>query len=228
MVTKRNARGETSPCREVRSGSQGPQRGGEHRAGRLSTDLGGEHRPGRSDARRDAHSSASRGRDSEDRRDSGERPSAAKRRRWPWVVALSAFLVVVLVVGVFSWNRWFAFDDAHDIQGSWQVVGTTVYISVDADAIRITDDVAYSYSLDSGGKSLSLSFGEYSGGGHYWFSLDRQTLVFADGAATGIGSLSGDIVLTWDDLVSSIQGKAPALPSGENTVVLKRVSASAS
>lgn len=144
------------------------------------------------------------------------------------MVALVVLFLAVLVIGAFSWYRWLAFDDARDVQGSWQVAGTTTIISIDADIVRITDDVAYSYALDSGEKSIALSFGEYAGGGHYWFTSDRQTLVFADGAATGIAALPGDIALTWEDLVASVQGRAASLPSDENTVVLKRVSASAS
>lgn len=144
------------------------------------------------------------------------------------MVVLVVLLIAALIVGAFSWYRWLAFDDARDIQGSWQVAGSDVTISIDGEAIRITDDVAYSYALDSGEKSLALSFGEYAGGGHYWFTADRQTLVFADGAATGIASLPEDIAWTWEGFVASVQGRAAPLPSGENMVVLKRTAASAS
>ena len=62
------------------------------------------------------------------------------------------------------------------------MAGTATAVSVDAEAIRLTDDVAYAYQLDPWAKTLSFTFGSYAGGGCYQFSLDRQTLVIKDGS----------------------------------------------
>lgn len=157
-----------------------------------------------------------------------QRSQRAPRRKWPKVVALSVLGVAVVALCLLAWQRWLRYDDAHDVQGAWQVAGTAVTVSVDGSSIRITDDVAYHYELDSGAKTFALSFGEYSGSGHYWFSFDRQTLVFIDGNFAGISVLAEDIAWSWEELVASVQGREPVLPSGENVVVLKRVAEGAS
>ena len=44
----------------------------------------------------------------------------------------------------------------------------------------MNSDVAYSYSLDTFNKTISFSFGKYSGSGSYAFSPDRTTLVLTE------------------------------------------------
>ncbi|MEE0705692.1 MAG: hypothetical protein UCH28_04835, partial [Adlercreutzia sp.] len=79
--------------------------------------------------------------------------SSAPRRRWP-VALIAVVLVVVLVVGLvvggFSYVRWFAHDDAADIQGTWYLAGTDTPIEIAADRIHLTDDVSYPYTLNTG------------------------------------------------------------------------------
>ena len=126
------------------------------------------------------------------------------------------------MAAVFSWNRWLRFDDARDFQGSWQMAGAASAVAIDGDVIRLTEDVAYAYRLDPGSKTLSFTFGTYSGKGRYRFSLDRQTLVIQDGDFSWFSTLTDDAVWTFQALVAAVQGGEPPLPEGDDVVVLVR------
>lgn len=159
-------------------------------------------------------------------RDRGGAPrssSAKKRRKWPFVVVGAVVLVVVAIVVAFSCWRWTFANDAQDIQGTWYIAGTQKTVEVTADGIKLADDVTYSYTIDEGAKTLSLSFGNMEGEARYRFSLDRQTLALRDGETTWGNSLSEDISWTIAALGRSIQGEqaSPEL-SGDSTMVLTR------
>lgn len=159
-------------------------------------------------------------------RDRGGAPrssSAKKRRKWPFVVVGAVVLVVVAIVVAFSCWRWTFANDAQDIQGTWYIAGTQKTVDVTADGIKLADDVTYSYTIDEGAKTLSLSFGNMEGEARYRFSLDRQTLALRDGETTWGNSLSEDISWTIAALGRSIQGEqaSPEL-SGDSTMVLTR------
>lgn len=47
------------------------------------------------------------------------------------------------------------------IQGTWYIAGTQKTVDVTADGIKLADDVTYSYTIDEGAKTLSLSFGNH-------------------------------------------------------------------
>ena len=132
-------------------------------------------------------------------------------------------LVVVAVVVAFSCWRWTFANDAQDIQGTWYIAGTQKTVDVTADGIKLADDVTYSYTIDEGAKTLSLSFGNMEGEARYRFSLDRQTLALRDGETTWGNSLSEDISWTIAALGRAIQGEqaSPEL-SGDSTMVLTR------
>lgn len=132
-------------------------------------------------------------------------------------------LVVVAVVVAFSCWRWTFANDAQDIQGTWYIAGTQKTVEVTADGIKLADDVTYSYTIDEGAKTLSLSFGNMEGEARYRFSLDRQTLALRDGGSTWGNSLSEDISWTIAALGRAIQGEqaSPEL-SGDSTMVLTR------
>lgn len=152
------------------------------------------------------------------------RPSAAKKRKkWPFVVAGAAVLLIVAVVVAFSCWRWAFANDAQDIQGTWYIAGTQKTATITADGIKLADDVTYSYTIDEGAKSLSLTFGNMEGEARYRFSLDRQTLALRDGESTWGNSLSEDISWTIAALGRAIQGEqaSPEL-SGDSTMVLTR------
>ena len=132
-------------------------------------------------------------------------------------------LVAVAVVVAFSCWRWTFANDAQDIQGTWYIAGTQKTVEVTADGIKLADDVTYSYTIDEGAKTLSLSFGNMEGEARYRFSLDRQTLALRDGESTWGNSLSEDISWTIAALGRAIQGEqaSPEL-SGDSTMVLTR------
>lgn len=163
------------------------------------------------------------GASSRDREDAPRPSSAKKLRKWPFVVAGAVVLVVVAVVVAFSCWRWTFANDAQDIQGTWYIAGTQKTVDVTADGIKLADDVTYSYTIDEGAKTLSLSFGNMEGEARYRFSLDRQTLALRDGETTWGNSLSEDISWTVAALGRAIQGEqaSPEL-SGDSTMVLTR------
>ena len=132
-------------------------------------------------------------------------------------------LVVVAVVIAFSCWRWTFANDAQDIQGTWYIAGTQKTVDITSDGIKLSDDVTYSYTIDEGAKTLSLSFGNMEGEARYRFSLDKQTLALRDGKTTWGNSLSEDISWTIAALGRAIQGEqaSPEL-SGDSTMVLTR------
>ena len=79
-----------------------------------------------------------------------------------------------------SWNQWLRYDDAADIQGTWVIDGSSATITVTDSEIKMSDDVSYSYSLDTLNKTISFSFGKYTGSGSYAFSPERDTLVITE------------------------------------------------
>ena len=178
----------------------------------------------RNQQRAGARPSARTGGASSRDRGGAPRPSSAKKRRkWPSVVVGAVVLVVVAVVVAFSCWRWTFANDAQDIQGTWCIAGTQKTVEVTADGIKLSGDVTYSYTIDEGAKTLSLSFGNMEGEARYRFSLDRQTLALRDGETTWGNSLSEDISWTIAALGRAIQGEqaSPEL-SGDSTMVLTR------
>ena len=178
----------------------------------------------RNQQRAGARSSArTGGASSRDREDAPRPSSAKKRRKWPFVVAGAVVLVVVAVVVAFSCWRWTFANDAQDIQGTWYIAGTQKTVDITSDGIKLADDVTYSYAIDEGSKTLSLSFGNMEGEARYRFSLDKQTLALRDGETTWGNSLSEDISWTIAALGRAIQGEqaSPEL-SGDSTMVLTR------
>ena len=70
--------------------------------------------------------------------------------------------------------------NAADIQGTWVIDGSSATITVTDSEIKMSDDVSYSYSLDTFSKTISFSFGKYAGSGSYAFSPERVTLVITE------------------------------------------------
>lgn len=154
------------------------------------------------------------------------RKATVKRRRWPWIVLAVFLVLVVAVVGSFSWDRWLRYDDADDFVGEWTVVGESTTVVIDGRTIRLTDDVSYPYTLDTGAKTIEFTFGNRSGEGHYRFSPDRSQLVILEnGDCSWSSTLFDDVAWTFDDLVRTVQGRSPVEYSGnDTTTVLSRLS----
>ena len=127
---------------------------------------------------------------------------------WPVVAVLVAIAMVVTMVGSFSWGRWLRYDDAADFQGAWYANGTTSLVTVDGQEIHLTSDVAYGYTLDTGAKTITFTFGDLQGQGRYRFSVDRSELVITDGDGFSFwGNLFSDIGWQFGQLISGLQGK---------------------
>ena len=142
-------------------------------------------------------------------------------------VALYAAAVLValalVVVGTFSWSRWLCFNDTQDIQGTWTVAGAQGGIVIDGELIHLTDVEAYRYTLDSGAKTLTFTFGDLEGSARYRFSADRTQLVIQDGSFSFTDTLFDDIAWSWRGLVAMFGGQPAPDPSfGEGSLVLQR------
>ncbi len=132
-----------------------------------------------------------------------------RRRMWPWVVG-ALLLVIVVLVGLFAWNRWWRYDDAEDMLGNWLANDTSSLVVIDGETIRIADDVAYDYTIDPFAKTITFTFGSMKGSGRYWFSEDRQQLVITDGDTySALSTLLEDISYDAEQLKRSILGQSP-------------------
>ena len=130
------------------------------------------------------------------------------RRRWPFVV-LAVVVFVAAVVGLFSWDRWLRYDDTKDITGIWFVVGSDGAVAIDDQVIALTADVSYRYTLDTFAKTISFSFGDLKGTGHYRFSADRSRLVIFEGDANWwIIALFEDVGAAAQEMWLSLQGQS--------------------
>lgn len=135
-------------------------------------------------------------------------------------VVLVAFLVAV---GLFSWNRWYRFDDWADLQGTWYAVGTSVPITIDEDSIRFDEKTAYGYTVDTGKKAIGFSLGNLNGQGHYRFCDDRNCLVIEDGAGySEWGTAIADLKVDISDFVATITDGEMPLPEGDGVIALCR------
>ena len=131
-------------------------------------------------------------------RSSRKKRGRGARRVVPLCMALLVAAALV-AAGLFCWQKWLRFDDAADIQGSWQVQADGESIVFDARDMKITKGISYEYRLDTGAKTISYQFGNLAGAGHYYFSADRRTLVILEngyqaGLLAEAGFLSEDLL----------------------------------
>ncbi len=142
----------------------------------------------------------------------------------PVAIVLVVLAAIAAVVLVFSWSRWWHYDDAADFQGLWYADGGSTMITIDAEKIDLTNDVSYSYQLDTGAKTITYTFGNMQGQGRYRFSSDRTELVITDGKSFSFwGNLFDDIGWQIGQLVDSVQGKqAQRETAGDGVTVLDR------
>lgn len=161
---------------------------------------------------------------------SRKRPSIASAKQGMSIrrrIAIAAAIVVVAAIAVavalFTWNRWYRFDDHADMQGEWYVVGTTVPVSIDESAIHLTDDVTYQYEINPQDKTIRYTFGPMEGQGRYWFSDDRQYLVITDGDEfTSTGTAFDDLLRSFGDMADKASGSDVKLPEGEGIIAFSR------
>lgn len=118
----------------------------------------------------------------------GRMPRMPERRRHPVRRAVVAVLLVALAALVaFSlytvWNTWFRYDDAADFQGTWTSSEGAV-LTIDANQIHVSDDVAYAYVLDTQAKTLTFTFGTSEGHASYRFNENRTRIVLDEDNGT--------------------------------------------
>jgi hypothetical protein len=138
-------------------------------------------------------------------------------------VALCVVVLLLAFTAVYSWDRWFRYDDALDFVGEWQIHGSNVTILIGGESINLADDAAYDYTLDTRAKTIHFTLGTMEGGGAYRFSADRNQLVVVDGSE-GFWLLNAvcDIPWTVSSWLSSVFGLTPPDPSGDGVSVLDR------
>lgn len=160
----------------------------------------------------------------------GEKATREKPRGARRVVRIALIAVVCVVVaacGAFSAYRWLYGNDATDFQGTWYVEGTDTPIVITEGSITLNDEVAYSYMLDAGAKTLSFTFGNLQGEGRYRFSLDRSQLAVMDGTFGWWDTLASDFTWVFGALVAAVQGDQSSPAAGnEDAMLLCRISAS--
>lgn len=152
--------------------------------------------------------------------------SKPHKRRWPLIVVGIVLGLILVVAGIFSWDRWLRYDDVAELQGEWQTHGTTAVVVIDGETIKLAEDVAYAYTLDTGAKTITFKFGNMEGAGRYRFSLDRSQLVITDGDSySWLSTLVDDIAWQFDQFVRSVQDQPQAEPpSNDEATVLDRLS----
>jgi hypothetical protein len=113
----------------------------------------------------------------------GTRTAPAGPGRVVGIVVLAALAALVAFSLYTVWNTWFRYDDAADFQGTWtSSEGATV--TIDGSQIRLSDDVAYSYTLDTQAKTITFTFGTSEGHASYRFNENRTRIVLDEDAGT--------------------------------------------
>lgn len=153
----------------------------------------------------------------------------AKVRRILLVAVMAVLAAILVVAGLFCWQKWMRFDDAADIQGVWKVQSTGDTIVFDGNKLKLTKGISYEYELDAGEKTIAYRFGDLAGGGHYYFSGDRKMLIIVEGeerlgVLAEAGFLPAEMV-EHDDanddktVLAKVSGDTSAEPSGKATGV---------
>ena len=106
------------------------------------------------------------------------------RIKWGRVALACLFVFLVVAAALFVWNRWYRFDDAADIQGTWRDVYSGAVMEVNATHMKLAENAVFEYHIDTTAKTISYNFGGSEGFSSYRFSEDRQRLVLEDGAET--------------------------------------------
>lgn len=120
-------------------------------------------------------------------------------------VAISTILVVVAaLVLVVCAQRWWMANDASDIQGTWTIDASGKTVPITSSEITLTDDVTYTYTLDTFAKTITVKIGNYTGISHYVFSGDKKQLMLIDGTFNWAQTLTNDI----SDLLENVTSGA--------------------
>ena len=148
-------------------------------------------------------------------------------------VVLTVLILVVIaalvVVALLSVERWWTHDDAADIQGTWLIQGDAALgheaatITITAGTIVLDKDTTYRYTLDTAKKTITFTFQDLEGQGHYRFSADRRHLIIVDGEYSWLGTCVSDFwwqLRSW--VATALDAPQPALGSSSGTTLLAR------
>lgn len=114
-----------------------------------------------------------------------ERARRKRHRRKALIIILIIVAVVAVVGGLFAWQRWFRYDDAADIQGTWQLnANKKQAVVIDDTHIDLIKGLAYTYTLNTTDKTISFTFNGETGTGSYHFNDDRTVLVINESGET--------------------------------------------
>ena len=99
-----------------------------------------------------------------------------------FLIAFFSILACVIIAAIvaFSVFRWWIADDARDIQGTWGIENSDAQITISDTEIRMSSDVIFTYTLDSGAKQITENLAAKTGKVHYVFSADRKEVVFIE------------------------------------------------
>jgi len=139
----------------------------------------------------------------------------AKKSIWPKVV-IAVFVVILAVIALVVWWRWFMFDDANDFKDQWIDLNQSVELSITEEQMELTPDVKYTYEVDTFSKKVTYSFANLSGEASYRFSPDRMKLYIIEGEDSGLFTDLGLFLGLIEE---------PDYASQSNMIVLMRVSA---
>ncbi len=123
------------------------------------------------------------------------RAQARFDRRMRKIIAILV-LLICLVVGIFSWNRWWRFDDFQDMQGEWELQSRDATMIIDGDKLELTRDAVLDLRVDSFTKTIYFSLGDLQGQGLYEFSPDRNTLTILEGHEANMFTILGLVPLS--------------------------------
>lgn len=149
----------------------------------------------------------------------------AKRSRIRPATLVAAIVALILIAGAvfFAYDRWGRYDDYADMQGTWYVLGTETPVVIDGDTIRLNDDVAYRYEINTREKTITYTFGPMQGQGRYWFSSDRKHLVITDGDDfTAASTTFDDLLHAFLDFSTATGGGVVELPQGKGIIAFSR------
>ena len=106
-----------------------------------------------------------------------------------WIIVALTLVIVIAFCG----TRWWFVNDVSDIQGNWKTEGSDAVFPITDTSLKLTDDVTYTYDIDTLSKTITTHLGNIQGKSHYRFSADRKTLYLQDANYDWLQSVNEDI-----------------------------------
>lgn len=104
-------------------------------------------------------------------------------------------LIAVVTVGALLVARHVSHrDDPQRIMGEWRVEGANMTMVIDEDAIRLPDNVQFSYTIDPDHETLELTNGSRTGTATYRLADHDTTMVLTEELPTSATNDQGETV----------------------------------